>query len=197
MSTTITTTNIGKAELRSLRTLAKKHDLKQVDFINHCISYFRKTGINPADEIFSPREEINKLNQRMDQVIRFIRTQEEKKLNPLFDELIAISKKLNNQMEDQITSKHFNAMINYQKVLSECVQSIQELSSSQMKNIYSILDMIPEKINGSNQILSLIKQLLECLYYSQANKTTMGRFREEDIFEFKEIVGRFNQLQED
>ena len=72
MNTTLTTTNIGKSELKSLRSLAQKHNLKQVDFINHAIAYFKKTGINPADEIYSPREEISKLSHRVDQVIRFI-----------------------------------------------------------------------------------------------------------------------------
>ncbi len=196
MSTTITTTNIGKEELRSLRTLAKKHDLKQVDFINRCISYFRKTGINPADEITSPREEIIKLNTRVDQIIRYIRTQEEKKLNPLLDEMIAISKKLNHQMDDQLTTRHFDVIVKYLKILFDYLKSSQEISHEKIENMHSALGLIPEKIKDSNQILFLIKELHESLYYSLANRSAVGGIRKEDIYDFKEIVERFNQIQE-
>src|SRR5690554_5157982 len=117
MNTTLTTTNIGKSELKSLRSLAQKHNLKQVDFINHAIAYFKKTGINPADEIYSPREEISKLSHRVDQVIRFIKTQEEKKLTPLLYELILISRKLNEHMENKDTLEHINHILKAHKVI--------------------------------------------------------------------------------
>ena len=57
----LTTTNIGTDELKRVKKLSSTFGLKQVDFINYSVRYFSRTGINPAEEIYSPREEIARL----------------------------------------------------------------------------------------------------------------------------------------
>jgi NifB/MoaA-like Fe-S oxidoreductase len=208
MNTTLTTTNIGKAELKSLRALARKHNLKQVDFINHSISYFKKTGINPADEIFSPREEINKLTTRVDQIVRFIRTQEEKKLTPLLDELTIVSRKLNSQMKEQVTMPYFTKLIDIMSVLLETTEITRKSNEKhfsrlndkvtelplQIKSIDNKVDALPNKINVGNHMLILLKQLIEHFYSSLENRNTLGQFKQEEINQFNAIVRKFNQL---
>lgn len=75
---TLTTTNIGKEELKNLRKIASHHGLKQVEFVSASISYFRKTGINPAEEIYSLREEIERLTKRVDEVIKLMQVMKNK-----------------------------------------------------------------------------------------------------------------------
>jgi|SRR5690554_248877 virulence-associated protein VapD len=192
MNTTLTTTNIGKSELKSLRSLAQKHNLKQVDFINHAIAYFKKTGINPADEIYSPREEISKLSHRVDQVIRFIKTQEEKKLTPLLDELIQISRKLNAQMENQVTSKHFNHLLEGQKLILEYSKSNRELTVEAFDKTQKTITILPSRLEEIKQILAISKELHDILYQSLMNRSNIKGFRYEDIQKFQQTIERYN-----
>lgn len=192
MNTTLTTTNIGKSELKSLRLLAQKHNLKQVDFINHAIAYFKKTGINPADEIYSPREEINKLTHRVDQVIGFIKTQEEKKLNPLLDELILISRKLNAQMENQITVEHYNQILKVQKFIVEYLKTNQEVAVEAFEKTQKSMAVLPPQIEEIKQILAITKELHDVLYQSLMNRSNIKGFRYEDIQKFQQTIERYN-----
>ncbi|MGZ2371873.1 BfmA/BtgA family mobilization protein [Ancylomarina sp. YFZ004] len=94
MTTKLTTTNIGNPEKEQLKKLAIKHSMSQVDFINACIIYFSNTPISPCEPPTSVQYEINKLRKRLDQIIGFIRTHEEKRLNPLLNNMIVIERRL-------------------------------------------------------------------------------------------------------
>ncbi|MBK3518722.1 BfmA/BtgA family mobilization protein [Carboxylicivirga marina] len=208
MNTTLTTTNIGKAELKSLRALAKRHNLKQVDFINHSIAYFKKTGINPADKIFSPREEIKTLSKRVDQVILFIRTHEEKHMTPLLDEMTIVNRRLQSRLEDQVTMPYFRKLIDIMSVLLETTEitrksnerqfnSLNEKLSVLPSHIYSLdekVDKLPSEINMGNHMLVLLKQLIEHFYSSLENRNTLGQFKQEEVNQFNAIVHKFNQI---
>ena len=170
MNSTLTTTNIGKSELKSLRSLAKTHNLKQVEFINHAIAYFKKTGINPSDQIFSPREEINKLSTRMDQVIGFIKTQEEKKLNPLLDELILISRRLNDQIEDQITIEHLGKLYTLMMKIMEEEKNGQEFNSKEFEKIINGINKLPRYLLEIEKRQELTNKFQENLFTAQKNK---------------------------
>ncbi len=194
MNNRLTTTNIGSNELKSLRQLAKKHDLSQTEFINRSILYFKKTGINPADEITSPREEINKLNNKMESVIKFIRTQEKTKMIPLLDELSIISRKLNDQMEDQLTLSRFMEVAKLFLENFKYLREVQENQGNHLKSIKNSVEGLPNSIRGINRLLYITKELHENLYYSLTNRSTMGRFRDEDIEKFSNTVERFNGM---
>ncbi|MFP4557644.1 MAG: BfmA/BtgA family mobilization protein [Bacteroidales bacterium] len=68
--------------------------MKQVEFINSAIDYFKKTGINPAAEIYTPREEIEMLRKRLEEVIKYLQVHERQKLGPLMERLILLEKNL-------------------------------------------------------------------------------------------------------
>jgi len=197
MNNTLTTTNIGKSELKSLRSLAKKHNLKQVDFINYAIAYFKKTGINPADEIYSPREEINKLSKRMDQLVRFVKTQEEKKLNPLLDELILISRKLNDQMENQVTAEHFNKLHKLLEITFNYTKNGQDRNEGQFEKLISSTHNLPNHLSSTHQMLLMMKELHEALYESIKNRSKLGSFQYEDVERFNQLIERFNSKTKD
>lgn len=192
MNSTLTTTNIGRSELKSLRSLAKTHNLKQVEFINHAIAYFKKTGINPSDQIFSPREEINKLSTRMDQVIGFIKTQEEKKLNPLLDELILISRKLNDQMEKQITIEHLEKLYTLMIRIVEEVKIGQEFNSKELQKIINGMSKLPLYFIDIEKRQELTNKFQENLFTAHKNKTRLGGFQESDIEAFNQLSKQLN-----
>ena len=192
MNSTLTTTNIGKSELKSLRSLAKTHNLKQVEFINHAIAYFKKTGINPSDQIFSPREEINKLSTRMDQVIGFIKTQEEKKLNPLLDELILISRRLNDQMENQITIEHLRELYKLLMKIMEEEKNGQEFNSKEFEKIINGMSKLPRYLLEIEKRQELTNRFQENLFTAHKNKTRLGGFQESDIEAFNQLSKQLN-----
>lgn len=192
MNSTLTTTNIGRSELKSLRSLAKTHNLKQVEFINHAIAYFKKTGINPSDQIFSPREEINKLSTRMDQVIGFIKTQEEKKLNPLLDELILISRRLNDQMENQITIEHLRELYKLLMKIMEEEKNGQEFNSKEFEKIINGMSKLPRYLLEIEKRQELTNRFQENLFTAHKNKTRLGGFQESDIEAFNQLSKQLN-----
>ena len=94
MTANLTTVNIKKEYQKELRKMSESWGMSQVEFLNNAIWYFKKTGINPQSPLFSPKEEIAKLDKRLDQVIKFLRHQEKDKLTPLLDEIIIAERRL-------------------------------------------------------------------------------------------------------
>lgn len=99
-SKSLTTTNIGVEELKHLKKLAIHHGLKQSEFINSAIAYFRHTGVNPREKAYSPREEIERLTKRVDEVIRFMQVHERQKLSPLMERLILLDKRISESISN-------------------------------------------------------------------------------------------------
>ena len=192
MNSTITTTNIGKSELKSLRKLAQNHNLKQVEFINHAIAYFKKTGINPAEEIYSPREEINKLSHRVDQVIRFIKTQEEKKLNPLLDELILVNRKINDQLDGQINIDHFHQILRILKHIVEYSKMNHEVTLDGLEKTQKSISGLPPRLDEIKEILTISKELHGVLYQAVMNRSKLKGFKYEDVQKFQQAIERYN-----
>jgi hypothetical protein len=192
MNNTLTTTNIGKSELKQLRILATRHNLKQVDFINHAIAYFKKTGINPAEEIFTPREEINKLSNRVDQVIRFIRTQEEKKLNPLLDELILVNRKINDQLDGQINIDHFHQILRILKHIVEYSKMNHEVTLDGLEKTQKSISGLPPRLDEIKEILTISKELHGVLYQAVMNRSKLKGFKYEDVQKFQQAIERYN-----
>lgn len=88
----ISMVRIDKTQHKKLKDLSRKFNLSQTDFVNYAVDYFAKTGINPADKIYSPREEISKLEKRVEQVIKFLNVFQREQAKPVFDELVILNK---------------------------------------------------------------------------------------------------------
>ncbi len=195
MGQTITTTNIGIQERSSLKRLASRHGLKQVEFVNYAIEYFKKTGINPSEPIFSPREEIAKLTKRVDQVIQFIANNEKNKLNPLLDELIIISKKIDEQLGNQAKLSDFKELTSYLnnvfsfmvKSQKAMLKSMQEKDEAEGKSAF--------KISELEQQLVIVTNMLIVMYRSMENKSAMSSgFKSEDVERFNHLISRKNAI---
>ncbi len=80
-------TRIDTDQHKKLKTLSRKFELSQTEFLNFAVDYFSQTGINPKEKIYSPREEISKLEKRVNQVIKFLNVFQRDQAKPVFDEL--------------------------------------------------------------------------------------------------------------
>ena len=172
-STEITTTNIGKVYQRELKRLAKMWGVSQVSFLNRCIEYFKYTGINPSTETrFSPKEEIAKLQKRLDQVIGVISKHEKDNLRPLLDEISITSRRINQlinevpgkddleELKENIITKNKNSIdSNSQKLQTEIQDLINMHQKSNDESLNLILNLITTQFNALQdlKILGSIK----------------------------------------
>lgn len=73
--------NNRSLDFATLDRLAKSNDVSKKEFLSCALEYFEKYGINPVQHE-SPAKEMQKLIKRCDQVIAFIRKQEQDILRP-------------------------------------------------------------------------------------------------------------------
>ena len=66
-----------------IEKLCKRYSLKKGEITKLAFLYLDKAHINPADAPESVKTELAKINKRQDDIIRFIRSYEEDKLNPM------------------------------------------------------------------------------------------------------------------
>lgn len=78
---TTTSVTIDRKTFARLDRLAKSNNVSKKDFLSCALEYFEKYGINPVEHE-SPAKEMQKLIKRCDQVIAFIRKQEQDFLRP-------------------------------------------------------------------------------------------------------------------
>jgi hypothetical protein len=184
----LTTTNIGVEELKHLRKLSTHHKLKQVEFINSAIGYFRKTGINPSEEIYSPREEIEMLKKRVEEVIKFLQVHEKQKLSPLMERLILLEKKLSEN-----TSKE-SISINDLNEIGELIATYKNSIEGQLNRISIGINKFSENVNvGMSAQYELQKntaQLIGLLFECIRNRNLTGKMNEIDIKNFENAISK-------
>ena len=99
---------IGKHEHKILARLAENYQMRLGQFVESSINYFRKTGINPADESFSPVEQIKSLEKRIEDVIKIVKAVERDKLSPLIENLLIIERRIDVGLLEIPTQKNID-----------------------------------------------------------------------------------------
>lgn len=94
----ISTVSIDKKHSKTLERLAKLAGVSKKEFIGLSLDYFEKHGINPA-EYESPAQEMQRLIKRVDQVIAFIKKQEQDILRPLCESLASTEERIKIYLE--------------------------------------------------------------------------------------------------
>jgi predicted GNAT family N-acyltransferase len=187
---TLTTVNIETEAQKHLKKLAQHHGLTQLGFLNASVLYFRKTGINPAEEIYSPREEIAKLTKRVDEVIRFLQTHEKQKLSPLMERLILLEKQLKENYSKTITTDDLNSILTEISTIKLQVQKSQQNLEPVIRNGFSTLETHNQAIYSFQQrIIALIALTFEAL----KNRNITGGFRDTDIKNFEDALSKIRQ----
>lgn len=128
--------------------------------------YIDKASINPADAPESVKSELAKINKRQDDIIRFIRSYEEDKLNPMvrtshsiatrFDTAVKEQKGLitseieqSRELQDNVLKKiseifnqHAGVINNQAKQINDLSQAINSSSKKQERNNNKLLKLI-------------------------------------------------------
>ena len=76
---------------KKLKKIAEKNNISMSAFLENAVIYFDKTKLNPATDILSVKEEIQKLSKRVNQIVGFFRVFENEKLTPLYKDIRKIN----------------------------------------------------------------------------------------------------------
>lgn len=101
---TTTSVTIDRKTFARLDRLAKSNNVSKKDFLSCALEYFEKYGINPVEHE-SPAKEMQKLIKRCDQVIAFIRKQEQDFLRPACEAMGSTSMRVTMSMDSILTEK--------------------------------------------------------------------------------------------
>ena len=110
---TTTSVTIDRKTFARLDRLAKSNNVSKKEFLSCALEYFEKYGINPVEHE-SPAKEMQKLIKRCDQVIAFIRKQEQDFLRPACEAMNSTSTRVTISMDSILTEKyqdHNNVLI--------------------------------------------------------------------------------------
>lgn len=105
-STVAVSPEIGK----KLERFCASCGITKKDFISLSLDYFQRYGINPATHE-SPAKEMEKLIKKNDQVIGFIRKQEQDILRPLCEATAVTNARIENVLSDLLTVKRFEGVM--------------------------------------------------------------------------------------
>lgn len=101
-----TSVTIDKRTGVQLDRLAKASGATKKDFLQSALDYFERYGINPVKHE-SPAQEMQKLIKRVDQVVAFIRKQEQDVLRPLCDKAASMHAKVGDALPGLLTEERF------------------------------------------------------------------------------------------
>jgi hypothetical protein len=182
-SQTHTTTNIGKAELQILNKIAALHGMKNIQFLNAAVQYLRKTGINPSEPELSPKEEMTKLEKRVNEVIKFFRVFEQDKLLPLLERLILIEKKIESTLTD--LPQNSDLLKEFSEIKRMFKDALEE--SKHAKQIYnSNNEILDNRLKDLRNLSLQNTQMIISLFEALKNKGITGKFTDENIKKFYE-----------
>jgi hypothetical protein len=196
MAANLTTVNIKKEYQKELRKLSQSWGMSQVEFINNAIWYFKKTGINPKSTIFSPKEEIAKLEKRLDQVVKFLRHQEKDKLTPLLDELIITQRRLKETLALGVDKEDFDSLQNRIAEIEKVVKGQDEKNKKYMAytiaEIFKVLRSQLKEISQNREEIAVTKihldRLISLLFNALNNRSIAGKFSQDDINKFQDAL---------
>lgn len=105
-----TSVTIDKRTGVQLDRLAKASGATKKDFLQSALDYFERYGINPVKHE-SPAQEMQKLIKRVDQVVAFIRKQEQDILRPTCEVITTTDVKVENALSGLLTEARFERFI--------------------------------------------------------------------------------------
>ena len=106
----ITTISVDTETAAKLDRLAKANKVAKKGYISYALDYFEKYGINPVKHE-SPAQEMQILIKRINQVVAFIRKQEQEILHPICEATIVTNAKIENALPDLLTVKRFEGFM--------------------------------------------------------------------------------------
>ena len=154
---------------KNAKLLCKTYELTLGELVQHSVVYFKKTGINPSQaDTESPYKVLKELDKRIGQIVAFIKTHEQEKLNPLLEHLIIISRQLDDTIKILPTTEDFK------KVTTNVDKYIAALTESHKKQVAAIREeqqkILEENKAERNKLLSNLHNLTSAFNRLQAGQ---------------------------
>jgi len=184
------TTNIGKDELKTLNKLATSAGVKNINYLNAAIHYFKKTGINPFEPELSPKDEIIKLQKRNEEILKFIRVFEKEKLSPLLERLIMLERRIGTSIQDMPLKSELSREFH---LVREELKRTAESSQSLMIKYKEPLEKVSQVLNQFNFEQKKAQNMIKCLFEALKNKG-IGNFKDIDIKNFNDAVNKVRSI---
>lgn len=108
---TTTSVTIDRKTFSRLDRLSKANGVSKKEFLSCALEYFEKYGINPVKHE-SPAQEMQKLIKRCDQVIAFIRKQEQDFLRPACEAMSQTKMQVLLRMGEILSEEKFKRYLN-------------------------------------------------------------------------------------
>ncbi|EGJ99194.1 BfmA/BtgA family mobilization protein [Dysgonomonas gadei] len=163
-----TTISIDTETASLVGKICKRYSLKKSEIVKLAFQYLDKAHINPVDAPESVKSELSKINKRQDDIIRFIRSYEEDKLNPMIrtSHSIAIRfdtavKTLSENVDLEIKNSKEN-LINVLKKLDEQFGKVVQVVNNQAKQINDLSQVQQRDNKKLLQLISLYSELSAC-----------------------------------
>ncbi len=141
-----TTVSIDTETAKLVDKICKRYSLKKSEVVKLAFLYLDKAHINPADAPESVKTELSKINKRQDDIIRFIRSYEEDKLNPM----IRTSHSIATRFEKVV--KELCELVNSQ------IGNSQELQNNALKRISEAFSQHAGVINNQSKQINTLSQ---------------------------------------
>lgn len=147
-STVAVSPEIGK----KLERFCSSCGITKKDFISLSLDYFQRYGINPAKHE-SPAKEMEKLIKRNDQVIGFIRKQEQDILRPMLEAITTTEARIQTALDSIATSERLN----------QFVQAIQQNTEIQQDTRKKLIEAVSNAYSQNTKQNEAVKHAIEVL----------------------------------
>ncbi len=162
---------------KMISKLANGSNESMKDYVESMAIYFEKNGVAPKSMEPSPAEEVKKLK---DQLIRFIRTHEKKKITPILNDLELIIHDMRNKDGE---------IIHAIEIISKNEQHTMETMSNNAKE--AILDRVDSAISKNIESFNVLDRKISTI----ANNS----FKKDEVYQkiLKEIYSRWLEFVEE
>lgn len=164
---TTTSVTIDRKTFSRLDRLAKSNNVSKKDYLCCAVEYFEKYGINPVEHE-SPAKEMQKLIKRCDQVIAFIRKQEQDFLRPACEAMSRTSTRVGMSMDSILTEKRFSQYEkesgNFMRDISQLGGAIEQVLSRAEKSLGQSRDTITQNQKAIYSRLETVTQRQEKIF---------------------------------
>ncbi|HCM20979.1 MAG TPA: clindamycin resistance transfer factor BtgA [Porphyromonadaceae bacterium] len=167
-NTIFTTVSIDTETAKLVEKICKRYSLKKSEVVKLAFRYIDKASINPADAPESVKSELSKINKRQDDIIRFIRSYEEDKLNPMVRTSHSIAtrfEKVVKELCELVNSQIGNSQElqnNVLKRISEAFSQHAGVINNQSKQINSLSQVQHKESKKLLKLISLYADLSAC-----------------------------------
>lgn len=166
--TMLTTIAIDSETNKLVEKICKRYSLKKGEVVKLAFLYLDKANINPSEAPESTKAELQKINKRQDDIIRFIRNYEEKELNPMIRTSHSIATKFDNTAKvlEKLILSHFEDSWDKQQALlqklSELLTNHANVINNQGKQINTLSQAQQKDNRKLTKLIALYSELATC-----------------------------------